>query len=60
MLKHSVNGKVVSKTLCTSHVHAERIWSELLAKLDPFVRNGCPIRAVHEGSFEYSNRGIFG
>jgi hypothetical protein len=45
-LKHVVNGKVVSKTLCTSHYHANNIWRDLLSRMDPFVWNGCLVASV--------------
>lgn len=53
-LRHTVNGKVVSKQLCTSHRHADNIIAARLAEgLDPFVRNGKPIQAVWEEGFQY-------
>lgn len=53
-LLHSVNGKVVSKTLCTSHYHANNIFRDLLLKHDPFTRNGEPISATRAGIFRYA------
>lgn len=51
---HTVNGKVVSRTLCTSHHHANNIWQDLLLKHDPFTRHGVPISSVGEdGQFRY-------
>lgn len=47
-LVHGVNGKAVSATLCTSHVHANNIMRDLLDKLDPFCRNGFPIAYLNE------------
>ena len=37
-LYQSIDGKVVSKTLCTSHVHANNIWRDLILRLDPFQK----------------------
>lgn len=55
-LFHSIDGKVVSKTLCTSHYHANNIWRKMLERLDSFTRNGEPISAVWEDRFCYSPR----
>lgn len=35
-LYHSVNGRVVSKTLCTSNPHAEDIIITMILRHDPF------------------------
>jgi hypothetical protein len=37
-LYHSVDGKLVSKTLCTSNPHAENIIITMILRYDPFQK----------------------
>lgn len=62
-LVHSVNGKVVSRTLVTSRQHENNVFCKMLGELDPFVRNGIPIAWVDEdeeagGIFSYQPRKV--
>jgi hypothetical protein len=54
-LYHSVDGKVVSKTLCTSNPHANQIIIDLMLKLDPFHKWGCVVKAVYEDRISFHN-----
>lgn len=56
MFLTSVNGRVISKQLCTSRVHYENILAKRLEEMDPFVRNGLPIAWTDEGCYSYNSR----
>lgn len=48
-LRMTIDGQVRFKWLCTSHQHQENIFAQILAKYDPFVRNGEIVTAKGNG-----------